>query len=200
MTAVAVCLSATVAICGQVIEFESGGLKYQTLTKNGLTIMVASLPAHVREYSILQVAISNGSTIPWTVKPEDFRFQRADGTVIQATPANFVVDSLIQKAGRNDVIKLVSAYESGLYGLQRFKSTNGYEERRQSALAEVSSTKLKAAAAASAIAFVPAKLNPGQSTDGAVFWATAGKPLGPGKLKVNAAGEVFEFTPEPTQP
>ena len=36
----------------QVIEFESGGLKYQTLTKNGLTIMVASLPSHVRQFTI----------------------------------------------------------------------------------------------------------------------------------------------------
>ena len=28
----------------QLIEFESGGLKYQALTKDGLTIMVAPLP------------------------------------------------------------------------------------------------------------------------------------------------------------
>lgn len=181
----------------QVIEFESGGLKYQTLTKTGLTIMVASLPSHIREYSILQVAISNGSSISWVVKPEDFTFHRQDGMTIQATPATLVVNSLIEKATRGDVIKLVSTYESGLYGLQRFKSTNGYEARRQAAFAEVSSTKIKAAAAASAIAFVPTKLLPGQSTDGAVFWATAGKPLGPGRLTVNAGGDIFEFTPEP---
>ncbi len=47
----------------QVIEFESNGLKYQTLTKNGLTIMVASLPSHVRQFTILQVAVSNGSPV-----------------------------------------------------------------------------------------------------------------------------------------
>jgi hypothetical protein len=181
----------------QVIEFESGGLKYQTLTKNGLTIMVATLPALVREYSIIQVAISNGSPISWTVKPDDFRFERPDGTVLLATPARNVVNAMIDRGTRNDVIRLVSAYESGLYGLQRFRSTNGYESRRQSALAEVSSTRIKAAAAASAIAFVHTKLQPGQSTDGAVFWSTAGKPLGPGRLTVNAAGEIFEFTPEP---
>ena len=90
----------------------------------------------------------------------------------------------------------MTAYENALYGLTRFQSnTNGYEERRQSALAEVSSAKLKAAAAASAIAFVPTKLAPGQTTDGAVFYATAGKPLGPGHVVVRAAGEVFEFEP-----
>ncbi len=184
----------------QVIEFESGGLRYQTLTKNGLTVMVAALQAHVREYSILQVAISNGSSISWTVKPADFTFHRPDGVVVQATPAAFVVNSLIEKASRGDVIKLVNAYESGLYGLQRFKSTNGYEQRRQAAFAEVQSTKIKAAAAASAIAFVPTKLMPGQSTDGALFLPTQGKPLGPGHLTVTAAGEVFDFTPETLQP
>ncbi len=191
-----VCSAGTLAPA-QVIEFESGGLTYQTLTKNGLTIMVASLPSHVREFSILQVAISNGSPIAWVVKPEDFTFHKQDGGVLQATPAGMVVNSLISKASRGDVIRLVSTYESGLYGLQKFKSTNGYEARRQAAFAEVSSTKIKAAAAASAIAFVHTKLIPGQSTDGAVFWSTQGKPLGPGRLTVNAAGEVFEFTPEP---
>ena len=185
-----------VPLWAQIIEFESGGLKYQTLTKNGLTIMVASLPSHVRDYSILQVAISNGSPIPWTVKPEDFSYWRPDGQPIHSTPARAVVNELMAKASRGDVIKLVSAYENSLYGLARFKSTNGYEARRQSALAEVSSTKIKAAAAASAIAFVLTKLAPGQSTDGAVFYATAGKPLGPGRLIVNAAGERFEFDPE----
>jgi hypothetical protein len=197
ISALVVSLCAGSILPAQVIEFESGGLKYQTLTKNGLTIMVASLPSHVRTYSILQVAISNGSAVPWVVKPEDFTFRKPDGEVLQATPAKAVVDSLIVKASRGDVIRLVSTYESSLYGLQKFKSTNGYESRRQAAFAEVSSAKIKAAAAASAIAFVPTRLMPGQSTDGAVFWATQGKPLGSGKLTVNAAGEVFEFSPEP---
>jgi hypothetical protein len=188
-------LTAGLAAPAQVIEFESGGLKYQTLTKNGLTIMVASLPEQIREYSIFQVAVSNGSLLSWTVKPEDFVFHRSDGQTIAAAPARTVVDSMIAHGSRSDVVKLVSAYENSLYGLSRFKSTNGYEQRRQSALAEVGSTKLKAAAAASAIAFVPTKLGPGQSTDGAVFYPTAGKPLGPGRLTVIAAGSVFEFEP-----
>lgn len=180
-------------LTAQTIEFESGGLNYQALTKNGLTVMFASMPSHVREYSILQVAVSNGSKISWSVKPEDFTFHRQDGAVIQASPARAVVTSFIEKANRGDVIKLVSAYEASIYGLSRFRSTNGYEQRRQSALAEVSSAKLKAAAAASAIAFVPTKLKPGESTDGAVFYPTAGKALGSGKLVVNAGGEIFEF-------
>ena len=48
----------------QVIEFESRGLKYQTLTRSGVTIMFAPLASHLREYTILQIAVSNGSAGP----------------------------------------------------------------------------------------------------------------------------------------
>jgi hypothetical protein len=178
---------------GQVIEFESGGYKYQALTKNNVTIMYAQLPSHVREYCILQVAISNGSKSTYVVKPEDFVFRREDGAVVAATSADDVVNEIMHKATRNDVIKLVGAYENSIYGNTKYKATNGFEQRRQSALAEVASAKIKAAAAASAIALVPTRLAPGQSTDGAVFYANAGKPLGAGKLTVRAAGATFEF-------
>jgi hypothetical protein len=194
-------LAVLVAVCfclrAQVIEFEANGLRYKTLTKNSVTIMFAPLPSHVREYSIIQIAVSNGSKTSWTVKPEDLSYQREDGTVVEATPALTVVNELIEKASRQDVIKLVSTYEAGIYGNSRLQSTNGYEVRRRSALAEVASARLKAAAAASAIAFVKTKLGPGESTDGAVFFTNSGKPLGPGKLRVHAAGENFEFNSEP---
>jgi hypothetical protein len=186
----AACLS---PLRAQPIEFESGGLRYQTMSQGGLTIMFAQLPVQVRDYVVLQVAVSNGSPSARTVKPEDFRFERADGTVLPASPARNVVLGFLQRAGRNDVIRLVSTYELGLYGLSRFQSTNGYEQRRQAALAEVSSSRLKAAAAASAIVLVQTKLNPGESTDGAVFFAAAGRPLGPGKLVATPGVERFEF-------
>ena len=67
------------------------------------------------------------------------------------------------------------------------------KSRRQNAFADIGSSKLKAAAAASAIALVTTKLAPGQSTDGAVFYPNQGKPLGSGKLIVNMAGETFVF-------
>ena len=132
----------------QVIEFESNGLKYQTLTRGGVTIMFAPLPAHIHEFTILQVAISNGSAGPYTIRPEDFRYVHADGTGLRASPAQRVVSELLEKGTRGDVIKLVSNYESALYGMRNMRSTNGYEARRRAALAEVSSTRLKAAAAA----------------------------------------------------
>ena len=62
-TAMMFCLCAY----SQVIEFESGGLKYQTLTRRGVTLMFAHMPAHVRDFSIVQVAVSNGSAAPYTV-------------------------------------------------------------------------------------------------------------------------------------
>lgn len=185
----------------QVIEFESGGLKYKTLTKNGLTIMFAHLPASVREYTIIQVAVSNGAKVPWTVKTQDFQFEKTEGGApMTPVPPRNVVSELIEKASRSDVIRLVSTYEIGLYGLTRLQSTNGYEQRRQAAFAELTSGKLRAAAAASAIAFVDVKLMPGQSSDGAVFYSNHGKPLGHGKLSVKAAGEIFEFSSEPQAP
>jgi hypothetical protein len=191
-------LGAPAKAAAQVIRFESGGLEFQTLTKNGVTIMFAPLPIHIREYSILQVAVSNGSQISWNFKSEDCVFERAGGISIPGAPARKVVGELIAKGSRGDVIKLVQTYELSLYGLSRYKSTNGYEQRRQAAFAEVSSTKIKAAAAASAIAFPSVKLLPGQSTDGAVFYPTGGKGLGTGRLRIQAAGEVFEFDEIPS--
>ncbi len=181
------------AVRAQIIEFESGGLKYRTLTRGGVTIMWAHLPIHIKEYAVLQVSISNGSPVSWVVKPQDFKFEKADGTAMVALPAATVVENVMRKAGRGDVIRLITAYESALFGNAKMHSTNGYEARRQDAQAELGGGKLRAAAAASAIAFVASKLLPGQSTDGAIFYPNGGKPLGAGKLIVNAAGELFEF-------
>jgi len=177
----------------QVIDFESNGLHYKTLTRSGVTVMFAYLPSHVKEYSILQVQVSNGSQVAWMVKPEDFSYHRSDGSQAQASPALTVVNSLISHASRHDVIKLVTTYENTLYGNIKMHSTNGYEARRESALAEGMSSRIKAGAAASAIALVPTKLLSGQSTDGAVFFSNAGKSFGPGTLVVHTGGELFEF-------
>jgi hypothetical protein len=88
-----------------VIEFESGGLKYQALTRNSVTVMFAHLPSHVHEYAILQVAISNGAKIYYTVTPENFVYYREDGTAIEPTPARDVVKTApaASKEGGMDV-------------------------------------------------------------------------------------------------
>ncbi len=176
----------------QVIEFESNGMKYQTLTKSGVTVMFAQLPNHVQEYVIIQVAVSNGSQGPYVIRPEDFSYVRADGSVLKASAARAVVSRLFQKGSGNDVIKLVTTYEASVYGNPHMRSTNGYEQRRQAALA-MSGTRVKAAATASALALVQTKLEPGESTDGAVFFPNEGKPLGPGHLLVRTNTDTFEF-------
>ena len=68
-----------VAATAQVIQFESNGLRYQTLTRSGVTIMYAHLPTRLHEYSILQVAISNGSAGPYVIRPEEFGIEYSDG-------------------------------------------------------------------------------------------------------------------------
>jgi len=57
----------------------------------------------------------------------------------------------------------------------------------------MSATKVRAAAAASALALGQSKLAPGESTDGTVFFVTDGKPLGPGHLVVRTTTDLFEF-------
>jgi hypothetical protein len=176
----------------QVIEFESNGLKYQTLTRSGITVMYAAMPQHLHEYAVIQVAVSNGAQGPYVIKPEDFTFVRTDGVVLRASPARTVINMLSEKGSGSDVIHLITSYENSVYGNSRLKSTNGYEQRRQSALG-MGSTKLRAMAAASALAMVQTRLAPGESTDGAVFFVNDGKPLGPGHLVVRTNTDVFNF-------
>src|SRR5207244_7996730 len=41
------------------IDFESHGMHYEALTKNGITVMFAPLPPHVKDYNIVQVTVTN---------------------------------------------------------------------------------------------------------------------------------------------
>jgi hypothetical protein len=157
--------------------------------------MFAPLPTRVLGYAILQVAISNGSVETWTAKPEDIYFERAAGSSVRALPAGEVVNDVLDRAGRGDVGRLIAAYEAALFGNTQVHSTNGYETRRRDAMA-IGGTRLRAAAATSAIVMGTTKLQPGQSTDGAVFFPNSGRPLGIGRLVVDVAGERFEFPVE----
>ena len=177
------------------IEFQSRGLDYEALTKSGVTVMFAALPPHISNFNVIQVTVTNGSLVSWTVKPTDFSFAREDGTVLQPVSADYVVETLLEKANRNDVIKLQLLYENTIYALSNFRSTNGYEQRREAAMAQFVNRGFKAAAEASAITFVPTKLKPGDSTDGAVFFEnrTKEKILGTGRFIAHTCGETFEF-------
>lgn len=179
----------------QVIEYQSNGATYQTLTKSGVTLMFTHLPGNLHQYAIVQVSISNGSQGPYVIRPEDFTFLRADGQKVQAVSAKTVIDMLLHKANGSDAIKLVTTYENGIYGNPRLRSTSGYESRREAAIA-ATGTKIKTAALASALALVQTRLAIGESTDGAVFFPTDGKPLGSGRLVVRTNTDTFEFNAE----
>jgi hypothetical protein len=178
------------------IEFESHGLDYQSLTRSGVTVMYAPLPPHIKDFNVVQVTVANGTPLTWTVRPGDFSFVRPDGVVLVAVSADEVVESLLEKASRTDVIKLQMLYEASIYALSNFRSSNGYEQRREAAMAQFVNPRFKAAAAASAITMVPTKLRSGDSTDGAIFFEnhSKDKTLGPGRLVVHTCGETFSFT------
>jgi hypothetical protein len=191
---VAAMLVLSAGLTGQVIDFESNGLHYQALTRNSVTVTFAKLPSHIAAYNVFQVTITNGSPVSWVVKPEDFTFARQDGSAIRATPADVVIASLLSHATKGDVVKLQLLYESSIYAMPpNFRSTAGYEHRREQAMTVMVNAKIKAAVAASAVTLVSTKLRTGGSTDGAVFFQNREKVLGPGRLVVNTAGEVFQF-------
>jgi hypothetical protein len=179
----------------QVIEYETNGQKYQTLSRKGLTIIVTHMPNQVAGFGLIQVSVANGSTTYWTVQPENFSYTRAGAPPLAAISADQVVDVLLQHASHSDVVKLVTSYEGTLYRIPHMRSTNGYEQRRQNSMTIGVSAKLEAAAMASAIAFAKTRIAPGQSTDGAIFFPLArdAKALSGGRLTVVAEGETFEF-------
>src|SRR5689334_15990164 len=45
------------------VDFESRGMHYEALTKNGITVMFAALPPHVKDYNIVQITVTNGSPV-----------------------------------------------------------------------------------------------------------------------------------------
>lgn len=194
---IAAALCSAVAIPAQVIEYEMNGVKYQTLSRQGLTVIMTLMPNHVAGFGLVQVSISNGSDHYWTIAPEDFSYVKPDST-LNAIPTEQMIDILLDKASHADVVKLVTTYESNLYAVPHMKSTNGYEQRRQNAMTIGINAKLKAAATASAIALAQTRLPAGQSTDGSVFIPLGRdmKMLTGGHLVFRSNGETFEFNPD----
>lgn len=187
-------LAAAWLVGAQVIEFEANGMKYQTLSRQGLTVIVTRMPDHVAGFGLFQVSISNGSDRYWDVDPEGFSYTKQEGSAA-AISSDDVVNVLLDKGSHSDVVKLVTSYESSLYGIPHMKSTNGYEQRRQGMMTYGINAKLKAAATASAIALAKVRLPPGQSTDGSIFIPLTRdiKSLTGGHLVFKAYDQTFEF-------
>jgi hypothetical protein len=184
-------------LSAQVIEYEVSGVKYQTLSRQGLTVIMTRMPNHVAGFALVQVSIENGSDRYWMIGPEDFAYVKPEGST-SGISAEQVVNVLLEKGSSSDVVKLVTSYENTLYAIPHMRSTNGYEKRREGSMSYGINTKLKAAATASAIALAQTRLAPGQSTDGSVFIPLNRelKALTGGRLVFKSNGEMFEFNPD----
>ena len=189
---VTVLLAACSPLAAQVIHFESNGMAYQVLTREGLTLMCAAMPFKTSRYAVMHIAVSNGSRETWQIDADDFVFEYMDGTRVRAATEERVVGEFFRSAGRSELLKLQTAYEKALYNNQYIRPNNSYEKRRLSALA-FGPKGLKASAAAAAITFVSGKVGPGDSTDGALFFPTSGRQLGPGRIVADLGPVSFEF-------
>ena len=177
---------------GQVIEFRSSGMDYQVLTRRGLTVMCAEMPLKTARYSLVHVAVSNGSEETWQVDTASFAIEYDSGKRVAAVSEQRVIDEFFRTARRSELVKLQAAYEAAVYTNQYIRPNNSYEKRRLSALA-IGPKGLKASAAAAAITFVSGKVHPGDSTDGAMFFPVPGRNPGQGKIVAQLGGETFEF-------
>jgi len=180
-------------LSAQILEFWSNGLKYQALTREGLTLMYAHLPVQVGDYAVVQAAFNNGSAKTWLVRPGDFVLECGDGRKLQALSEDAVIKQLYRSAGREEVIELRAAYEKALYGNEQLhRNDSVFEERRRSALA-MGNKGAHAAAAAATIVLAETELTPGASLDGAVFFRLNGKSLQEPRLVARIASQTFEF-------
>ncbi len=185
-------LAAAPPAVSQIIRFESNGMKYQVLTRQGLTLMCAAMPFRTSRFAVMHVAASNGSSETWRIDTANFAFEYQGGPLVAAIPEQRVVEEFFRKAGRSELLKLQTAYEKALYNNQYVRPNNTYEKRRLSALA-FGPKGLKASAAAAAITFVSGNLEPSDSTDGALFFPTAGRPLENGRIVALIESSRFEF-------
>ena len=194
LSGIFICNSRTLA--AQVIEFENAGLRFQSMTQNGVTLMCARLPVQLKQFALIQVALSNGSEAYATLKPEDFAFNGSNGETIRAMSARDVVTNILEHGTHGDLVKLVKTYENAIYAIPNLNLKTGYEKRRQAALGEGTNTKFKAAAAASAIALIASRVAPGQTIDGAVFFPIVGGALPAGRVTARPGTVTYEFNPE----
>ncbi len=185
--------TAAAPVTSQVIRFESNGMHYRVMTREGLTLMCAPMPFRTSRYAVMHAALSNGSSETWQVDTTNFAFEFDAGTLVNAVPERSVVEGFFRTAGRSELLKLQTAYEKVLYNNQYVRPNNSYEKRRLSALA-FGPKGLKASAAAAAITFASGKLGPGDSTDGALFFPTDGRPLEKGRIVATIESSRFEFT------
>ncbi len=190
--------AAAPAARGQAIEVPYRGLRYSVLSKGGVTVMIAPLDRTILEYSTAQVWVSNGSDHPVRVSPESFSMRLdAPGSneprVIRGTPEGTVVTEVLRRARAKDMLQLVRAYETVLFGMVDEHTYSYYQKRKEAALATAWTGKMRAAATASAIVLAEKTLRPGEFVDGTIFFRAEDRTARLHSLSANIAGDIFEF-------
>ena len=166
------------------------------LSRGGVTVMIAPLDRAILEYSTAQVWVSNGSKGVVRVNPQAFSMSvqvagQSEPRTMAGTAEGVVLSEILKRARSHDVLELVRAYETTLFGFANERSLNYYQQRKQQALAGAG--RMRAAATASAIILPEKVLRPGEVVDGTVFFRTEGKHLRVASLSARLAGAVFEF-------
>lgn len=181
------------------IEVPYKGLRYSMLSRGGVTVMIAPLDRAILEYSTAQVWVSNGSKSVVRVSPQAFSMSveaagQSEPRTMPGAAEGAVLNEILKRARSHDMLELVKAYETMLFGFANERSLGYYQQRKQQALATVGGGgKMRATAIASAIILPEKVLRPGEVVDGTVFFRTEGKHLRIALLSARLAGAVFEF-------
>lgn len=164
----------------QTIDVPYRGLEYSMLSKEGVTVMVAPLELSILDYSAAHVWITNGSSRAISVGPQVFTARARSPKHPQ--PAEFrglsdglVVREVLKRARFGDIMSLVRAYERNLYGFKNPQAVNYYQARKQIAMAEGGSRRMRAAATVSALVLQKTEIPPGEFREGTVFFPTGDK-------------------------
>ena len=176
------------------IEVPYRGLTYSMMSKGGVTVMVAPLNRMILEYQTVQVWISNGSKSYVRIAPQSFEVRQQGAPMLAGASDDKVMDEIQQRARPKDLLELVEAYETTLFGFANERSVGYYQQRKQAARSSMGSGgKMRATAMASAIILPTRQLKPGEIMDGTVFFRV--DPHGGRIVSIGAhlANAVFDF-------
>ena len=159
----------------QAIEVPYRGLDYAMLSKGGVTVMIAPLDLSILNYSAAHVWITNGSSRSIQVGPQFFTAKarspkQPQPVELAGLSEGLVVREALRRARFGDIMSLVRAYERNLYGFKNPQAVNYYQERKQIAMAEGGSRRMRAAATVSALVLQKTEIPPGEFREGTVFF------------------------------
>jgi hypothetical protein len=174
------------------IEVPYKGLRFLMASRDGVTVMLASLDRTILDYATAQVWISNNSGRPLPIAPQAFVRIAEDGKSQPATADATVLRDIQRRARSRDVDELVKAYEAMLMGLPNQSAVGYYQQRKRAAMA--SGGKQRAAVMANVIILPERVLRPGETIDGTLFFRESVPRARVTAFTAEIAGRRFEFT------